>query len=125
MMNARLLIATLALSLTATSAQAVCYADYKAKQDNPLKLHYGVIELPDRVCGSPEDVERVVARRIGVDGWTLLNEKGIVVSNNTAFGGRAQSLAGVSTCLSSWIASATTWALASPAAMMTAPHAGL
>ena len=32
------------------------------------------------------------------NGWTLINEKGIVVSNNTSFGERANSLEGVSTC---------------------------
>jgi len=33
-----------------------------------------------------------------INGWTLLNEKGIVTSNNTAFGARNQSLEGISTC---------------------------
>jgi len=33
-----------------------------------------------------------------INGWTLLNAQGIVVSNNTAFGARSQSLEGVSTC---------------------------
>ena len=33
-----------------------------------------------------------------VNGWTLLNERGIAVSNNTAFGARANSLEGISTC---------------------------
>ena len=33
-----------------------------------------------------------------INGWTLLNEKGIVASNNTCFGARSQSLEGISTC---------------------------
>lgn len=33
-----------------------------------------------------------------INGWTLLNTKGIVVSNNTAFGSRSDSLEGISTC---------------------------
>ncbi|MBM4041388.1 MAG: hypothetical protein FJ290_23040 [Planctomycetes bacterium] len=33
-----------------------------------------------------------------INGWTLLNEKGIVCSNNTAFGAKSQSLKGISTC---------------------------
>ncbi|MBI2201173.1 MAG: hypothetical protein HYU43_04450 [Armatimonadetes bacterium] len=33
-----------------------------------------------------------------VNGWTLLSLKGIVVSNNTAFGARKESLEGISTC---------------------------
>ncbi len=32
------------------------------------------------------------------NGWTLLNAKGVAVSNNTAFGGGAASLEGLSTC---------------------------
>jgi hypothetical protein len=38
-------LAPLALSLFLAAAQpaaAACYADYKAKQDAPLRLHYGV-----------------------------------------------------------------------------------
>jgi len=33
-----------------------------------------------------------------INGWTLLNEKGIVVSNNTCFGAKDHSLRGISTC---------------------------
>ena len=33
-----------------------------------------------------------------INGWTLLNRKGIVVSNNTVVGGKQKSLEGVSTC---------------------------
>jgi len=40
---------TLYLSVTlmalAGNAQAACYADYKAKRDDPLRLHYGVAEI--------------------------------------------------------------------------------
>jgi hypothetical protein len=72
------LIATLALMLlTAAPVQAACYADYKAKQDNPLRLHYGVIELPDSACGSTSAAAGEISRRIARDGWTLLNVMGI------------------------------------------------
>ncbi len=57
----------------ATMAEAACYADYKAKRDNPLKLHYGVIELPDTACGSTQAAAAQISSRIGVDGWILLN----------------------------------------------------
>ena len=70
-----------AATLLALPATAACYADYKAKQDNPLKLHYGVIQLPDRVCGSTQDARPVVSRRIGADGWTLLNVLSIFDQN--------------------------------------------
>lgn len=61
---------TALLALTALPAAAECYADYKAKRDNPLQLHYGVIELPDTACAQPEPE---VARRIAAEGWTLLS----------------------------------------------------
>lgn len=64
-------IATL-LAALALPAQAACYADYKAKRENPLRLHYGVIELPDSAC-SPQAASTETARRIGAQGWTLLN----------------------------------------------------
>ena len=64
---------TALLAFAALPAAAACYADYKAKRDNPLKLHYGVIELPDKVCSSEEKIAEAIAARIGVDGWTLLS----------------------------------------------------
>ena len=59
-------------ALAGLPAAADCYADYKAKRDAPLKLHYGVIALPDRACGSVEAAAAEIAPRIAVDGWTLL-----------------------------------------------------
>ena len=44
--------------------------DYKASRDDPLQLHYGVVELDDAEC---EDPESAVAERIQVDGWSLLS----------------------------------------------------
>ena len=60
----------------AAPATAACYADYKAKQGDPLKLHYGVIELPDAACRDPGRARAEVARRIKAGGWTLLNVLG-------------------------------------------------
>ncbi len=59
--------------LLAAPAHATCFADYKAKQDNPLRLHYGVIELQDPACTRPRAAERDIGNRIAVEGWTLLN----------------------------------------------------
>ncbi len=71
------LLAILGLSaltaVTALPAAAECYADYKAKRDNPLKLHYGVIALPDAACETTEAAEAEIAARIAPDGWTLLD----------------------------------------------------
>lgn len=65
--------ALLALALLAAApAQAECYADYKAKQDNPLRLHYGVAQLPDDAC-TKQAASRLLAPRLARDGWTLLN----------------------------------------------------
>ncbi|WP_375687770.1 hypothetical protein [Pseudooceanicola sp. LIPI14-2-Ac024] len=52
------------------AAQAACYADYKARRDNPLKLHYGVMQVSscDR-NGARGEVEQ----RLAQNGWTLLN----------------------------------------------------
>jgi len=58
--------------MAAAPASASCYADYKAKRDNPLRLHYGVIELPDSAC-SPGAAKNQIAQRISADGWKLLN----------------------------------------------------
>lgn len=67
-----LVAATLAVAPLAGAADAACYADYKAKKAKPLKLHYGVIELPDAACRKPQRARRLIAKRIGRDGWQLL-----------------------------------------------------
>lgn len=72
-MNARILLAAIPLALAlAAPASAACYADYKAKRDNPYGLHYGVAEVPDSAC-SREAAVPEIARRIGRDGWELLS----------------------------------------------------
>ena len=58
---------------TAAPAAAACYADYKAKKDSPLRLHYGVVELPDSACGNRKAAAQVIGKRIKADGWKLLN----------------------------------------------------
>ncbi|WP_408633686.1 hypothetical protein [Pseudorhodobacter aquimaris] len=63
--------ALLVLALAGT-AQAECYADYKAKRDNPLRLHYGVVALPQSACSS-DAAARFIAPRLAQKGWTLLN----------------------------------------------------
>ena len=62
---------TVALATPQAAHAAECYADYKAKKDAPLRLHYGVIALRDGCDKS--SAKREVAARIGQDGWTLLN----------------------------------------------------
>jgi len=62
--------------MAASPATASCYADYKAKQNSPLRLHYGVIELPDTAC-SKSAAALQTAQRIAVDGWELLHIQSI------------------------------------------------
>jgi len=71
MMRTLVLTAVLTAVL-ALPGHAACYADYKAKRDGPLKLHYGVIELPDDACSSKAKAARVAAGRVAAGGWTLL-----------------------------------------------------
>ncbi|MEY1557781.1 hypothetical protein AB3Y40_19280 [Yoonia sp. R2331] len=63
------------LLMAATGAQAACYADYKAKQDNPLRLHYGVAEI-NGDC-TVDRARNQLTRRLNADGWTLLNVLGV------------------------------------------------
>ncbi|WP_299722007.1 hypothetical protein [uncultured Tateyamaria sp.] len=60
---------TLILAL-ASAAQAQCYADYKAKQDNPLRLHYGVAQVSGN-C-SARNAAQQLGPRLSARGWTLL-----------------------------------------------------
>lgn len=64
------LLLSLALLGFATTANATCFADYKAKMDNPLRLHYGVIELPDSACSVGAAAPVIAGRLTG--GWQLL-----------------------------------------------------
>lgn len=61
-----------ALSLPACTADAACYADYKAKKDSPLQLHYGVAEVSDANCNAAAAAAELAPRLAGA-GWTLLN----------------------------------------------------
>ncbi len=72
-MNLKMLTAVAALAVSPVLAEAGCYADYKAKKDNPLQLHYGVIELADPACNDPAMAEQDIRNRISVGGWQLLN----------------------------------------------------
>ena len=53
---------------------AACYADYKAKQDDPLRLHYGVVELPAEPC-TVAAAEAALRERL-TEGWELLQVMG-------------------------------------------------
>jgi hypothetical protein len=61
----------LALTAATGAANAACYADYKAKRDNPLKLHYGVMQISGDCTKSAARAE--AAQRLEARGWILLN----------------------------------------------------
>ena len=71
-MRLRILALAALLAVPALAADAACYADYKAKRDGPLRLHYGVMQLPDSAC-SPAAAQSEAQRRLAAQGWTLLN----------------------------------------------------
>jgi len=54
----------------AGAAQAQCYADYKAKQDKPLRLHYGVAQVSG-ACSAGNAAQQI-GPRLAAQGWTLL-----------------------------------------------------
>ncbi|MDQ2094417.1 hypothetical protein [Rhodalgimonas zhirmunskyi] len=64
-------LAALVLAASAGAGNAACYADYKAKRDNPLKLHYGVMQL-NGACDKGA-ARGEIAQRLKANGWVLLN----------------------------------------------------
>lgn len=62
---------TLSAFLVAGSGQAACFVDYKAKQDDPLRLHYGVMQL-EGDCEDEAMVEEEIMERLMGSGWQLL-----------------------------------------------------
>ena len=67
-----LIIAAVVAMALAGPASADCYADYKAKRDAPLRLHYGVAQVSDGNC-SPGAARAELKPRLASAGWTLLN----------------------------------------------------
>jgi hypothetical protein len=65
------LLAALVLGLLAGPLHAACYADYRARMDNPLRLHYGIVEVPQSAC-SVGAASSVVASKLAPHGWTLV-----------------------------------------------------
>lgn len=63
-----------ALIASTTLAHAACYADYKAKKDNPLQLHYGVVEVQGN-C-TPANAAAYLTPRLASEGWQLLEVMG-------------------------------------------------
>ncbi len=62
------------ISVGSAASAADCYADYKAKQDNPLRLHYGVMQVSS--CNKGQ-AKKEVAQRLSGSGWTLLDVQSV------------------------------------------------
>jgi len=71
----RIIPLTFALVALSSVAQAACYADYKAKRDDPLRLHYGVAEIMDD-C-TVEAAQAELTPRLQDDDWQLLSIEGV------------------------------------------------
>lgn len=78
----------LAMAFAMPLFAAGCYADYKAKQDNPLRLHYGVAQI-NGACDAASAASEL-APRLAAQGWTLLNivstfgEEGLATRKDSA-----------------------------------------
>lgn len=65
----RILLIFCSIAFLGAPAAAQCYADYKAKQDNPLRLHYGVAQISACNRGTAQNE---LNARLKSSGWTLL-----------------------------------------------------
>jgi hypothetical protein len=74
------LILAIVLFAVPIAVEAGCYAEYKAKRDNPLKLHYGVAELDDAACTKAQ-AQKMLAPRLKADNWVLLSIVGFVAQD--------------------------------------------
>lgn len=71
-MKHALLLSALLMALVASPASAACYADYKAKREDPLRLHYGVMAVGDTAC-TKDAAATEIAPRLSAQNWMLLN----------------------------------------------------
>ena len=77
MITRSFLSALVVLLSFALPAHAGCYADYKAKQEDPLRLHYGVMKIDSNPCAMSNRVGQVVAKRLSASGWKLLQVQSV------------------------------------------------
>ncbi len=70
-------IVLLTALIAGTASDAACYADYKAKRDNPLRLHYGVVTVKGSNCAPSPAITADVTKRLAAAGWTLLRVESV------------------------------------------------
>lgn len=51
---------------------ADCYVDYKAKKNEPLRLHYGIARIDTSVCKDRDAAVLDLRARLQTNGWILL-----------------------------------------------------
>lgn len=71
----RIIPISLALLMVGSTAHAACFADYKAKRDDPLRLHYGVAEVTG-AC-NVEGATAEISARLAANDWQLLSIEGV------------------------------------------------
>lgn len=71
----QMLLSTALLLALAGGAEAQCFADYKAKKDDPLRLHYGVAQLSGGCSAAAARAE--LTPRLAAQGWTLLQVQSV------------------------------------------------
>ncbi|MGR3514549.1 MAG: hypothetical protein ACU0GG_17460 [Paracoccaceae bacterium] len=71
------LVALATVLSIAAPAHAACYADYKAKKENPLKLHYGVVQVDISPCRMSDNVTSAVRKKLQSSGWQLLQVQSV------------------------------------------------
>lgn len=77
-MKKRLILISCAVALLlAAPAHAACFADYIAKKENPLKLHYGVMQVDISPCRMSDNVKALVTKRLKAGGWSLLKVRSV------------------------------------------------
>jgi len=67
----RSILTTCLFTLAALPSAADCLVSYKAKQDDPLRLHYGVATLAEESCALDLAASEL-SPRLETDGWQLL-----------------------------------------------------
>jgi hypothetical protein len=65
------ILAFLIICVSLGPLHAACFADYRASAENPLRLHYGVMELSQEQC-TLDAVRGEISRRLSANGWQLL-----------------------------------------------------
>ena len=86
------LLFTLCLALAVPGlAWADCYVEYKAKQDDPLRLHYGISRLAGATCPPRGEAAEALSGSLARDGWTLL---GVVATSTEEPGQKKRADAG-------------------------------